>query len=305
VLDWAADQISNAERQLFSAASCPQKQGAEASRDALFLDIATGKDPSELIERSAEPLVANLQSADWKNPAKLYAALEFLYTVRSTEHTDFRENAREFFSSLPIALLLSIKPEQLDHPDWRMHVAALALVDIDPNLGASQFLQGWAMENRQMIREGPGVAYEFLWADPYLPGVGYENLDPWLYSAEGSLFARTDWNIGACWIHIGATAVEQENCPPDWQRKAMSFGRLTLIPFNGTCVQVPARRNDAALIIWKLQPGQALHFMLDNAPGSAVTDRSGMWKPPANVEGRVCTSLDTLKIPKAHKSARD
>ena len=36
-----------------------------------------------------------------------------------------------------------------------------------------------------MIREGPGVAYEFFWADPYLPGVGYQNLDPWVYDRPG------------------------------------------------------------------------------------------------------------------------
>ncbi len=74
-----------------------------------------------------------------------------------------------------------------------MHVAALALVAIDPNLPASQFLQSWALEDTQTLREGPGVAYELLWADPYLPGVGYQNMEPWVYDDHGRLFARANW----------------------------------------------------------------------------------------------------------------
>ena len=31
------------------------------------------------------------------------------------------------------------------------------------------------MEDPKMATDGPGVAYEFLWANPYLPGLGYHN----------------------------------------------------------------------------------------------------------------------------------
>jgi hypothetical protein len=246
-----------------------------------------------------------LQSGDWQSGAQLYAALEYLYTVRSTEHTDLREDARQFFSSLPVALLLNLRPQEVEHPDWRVHIAALALVGIDPNLGGSQFLQGWAMENGQMIREGEGVAYEFLWADPYLPGVGYENLDPWLYDGEGNLVARTDWNSDACWIRVTPSQIEQENCPSDWRQKTMGFGRLTLIPLSANCVQLPARRADEAVIVWKFLPGQTVYLTLNKVPATAAADESGLWKAPGNAEGKVCSSLDTLKVPKAHKSARE
>jgi hypothetical protein len=193
----------------------------------------------------------------------------------------------------------------VDRPDWRIHAAALALVGIDPNLEASQYLQGWAIEDRQMISEGEGVAYELLWGDPYLPGVGYENLDPWSYDpSNGSLFARTDWNRDACWIHVSKSITDQENCPNDWQQKPMTFGRLMLIPMTGSCVPLPKRRMDEAAIIWKFQPSQTVYYMLNNAAASAQADAAGMWKSPANAQDRVCISLDTLKIPQAHKSVR-
>lgn len=307
VLDWAPDQISDSERKQLLGASCGpgQKQGAKASRDALFMQIAKGEDTGELIGKTAQPLISVLQSGDWQDGAQLYAAFEYLYVVRSTQHTDLRERAPQFFSTLPSTLLLALKPEQVEHPNWWTHVAALALVGIDPNLAASQYLQGWAMEDRQMVQEGEGVAYELLWGDPYLPGIGYENLDPWAYDPQGILFARTDWEQNTCWIHVSAAAVDQENCPNGWQQKTMTFGRLTLVPLSGSCVQIPKRKTEETVIISKLPPGQPVYFALNNTRTSEVSDASGMWKAPANAEGQVCTSLDTLKVLKAHKPVRE
>ena len=130
----------------------------------------------------------------------LYEMCEFLLAARSSTRNDLRNDEPQFFSHLPKEYLLSLKPEQVEHPDWMAHIAALALVSIDPNLENSQFLQGWAMEESQMLRDGPGVAYEFLWADPYLPGIAYQNMDPWTYDAAGSLFARANWDAKSCWM---------------------------------------------------------------------------------------------------------
>lgn len=305
ILDWAADLVPASSRENWLNSKCPAKEGPEAARDALFLQIASGKDTSELVEKTAKPLLAALQTMDWHDGANLYAALEFLYAVRAAERTDLREEAPHFFSSLPAALLISLKPDEIDHPDWHLHVAALALIDVDPNLNASQYLQGWAIEDRQMIHEGDGTAYEFLWADPYLPGIGYENLDPWSYDLTGQLFARTDWNQDACWIHVARSGINQQNCPAAWQQKTMTFGRLTLIPFSDTCVQLPKRRNEESVIVWKFQPGQTIYYLLnDNRQSSVAADPAGMWKAPANAEGKVCNTLDTLKVPQAHKAPK-
>ncbi len=305
VLDWLAASISAAERNQLLAADCPATTGPEAARDALFLEIANGEDTDELVEKTAKPLLADLQKEGWQDGAKLYAALEYLYAVRSADRIDLREEAHQFFSVLPAALLLSLKPDQLDHPDWRLHIAALALIDLDPNLNTSQYLQGWAIGDRQMIQQGDGVAYELLWADPYLPGVGYENLDPWFYDPAGELYARSDWNRDACWIHVSPSGVEQQNCPAAWQDKSVSFGHLNLLPFSGACLPLPKQRSGEATIFWKFRPGQTIYYMLnDGAQASVAADPAGMWKAPANAEGKVCDHLDTLKVPQARKPVR-
>lgn len=304
VLDWVGDQVLDSERKQLVNGSCAQTGEAQAARDAFFMQIATGEDREELVEKTAKPLITGLQKYDWRDGASLYAAFEFLYAARSADHVELRQEAPKFFLALPAALLLSLKPDQVQHPDWRVHVAALALVALDTNLEASQYLQGWAIEDGQMIREGDGVAYELLWADPYLPGVGYENLDPWSYDPQGNLFARTDWEASACWIHVSQAGVEEDNCPSGWQQKNMSFGRLTLLPFSGNCLQLPKRKLDDSVILWKFKPGQALYFTLNGTESSENADPIGMWKPASNVEGRVCTSPVTLKVPQAHKAAK-
>ena len=294
ILDWASDLVPPPARELWLNTKCPAKEDAEDARDAVFLQIAAGVDADDVVEKTSKPLMAGLQLG-WHDGAKLYAALEYLYAVRAAERTDLRQEAPQFFSLLPSALLLSLKPDEVEHPNWRLHIAALALVDLDPNLNSSQYLQGWAIEDRQTIREGEGVAYELLWADPYLPGVGYQNLDPWSYDMAGRLFARTDWNPNACWIHVSPSGIDQQNCPEAWKQQTTTFGRLTLIPFSSPCVQLPRRRNEEAVMIWKFQPGQTIYYRLNDAAQSSVSaDAAGMWKAPANAEGKVCDKLTGL-----------
>jgi hypothetical protein len=173
-----------------------------------------------------------------------------------------------------------------------MHAAALALVAIDPNLPSSQFLQSWALEDAQTLREGPGVAYELLWADPYLPGVGYQNMETWTYDEHARLYARTNWEPNSCWIEISAKGVEeQENCPPNWQSDTVTFGHLTLIPMTERCIEIPHLTNhNESILVWKLKPGQTVTHGKGKEQHSSDADVAGMWRPGANVEGKVCVS---------------
>jgi hypothetical protein len=189
---------------------------------------------------------------------------------------------------LPTEFLLGLPPDQVEHPDWQTHIAALAMIGLDPNLAGSQYLQGWALEGGQTVREGPGVAYELLWADPYLPGVSYQNLDPWAYDLNGRLFARTDWSEHACWIGITTAGARSLNCSPDWQHTTQTFGHLKLIPMSQACMQVPARKNNDSVIIWQTQPQQLFVSARKESAGRA--DGAGMWRVSANVEGKICKS---------------
>jgi hypothetical protein len=224
--------------------------------------------------------------------------------ARNIERTDLRADDPHFFSLLPKEFLLSLKPEQTEHPPWIAHIAALAFVTVDPNLENSQFLQGWAMEDRQMLRDGPGVAYEYMWGDPYLPGVAYQNMDPWIYDPSGRLFARTDWDVGACWIGITPLKFSKENCSPVWQGQHQSssdgpnnasthaqqanFGTLTLTSLISSCMDVPRRKTNETLMLWNLKPNTELTYESGSKRLAERADTIGIWPVPNETSGKVC-----------------
>ena len=264
IVDWCRNLISEEERRKLTT-SCPTAD--------------------------YKPVVQSLQNGAFRDARALYAACEYLIAISAAQHTDLRQDAAQFFSQLPVEFLLSLRPGQINHPDWMTHVAALALVAVDPNLQASQYLQAWAIEDSQMIREGPGVAYEFLWADPYLPGVGYQNLDPWIYDASGRLFARTNWNADACWIAILEKGeVEEQNCPPGWREKPAQFGQMTLIPMTTRCQELPHLESNQRVVLWRLKPGEAVSYRDQKRQYSAQSDAAGLVLVSTSAEGKVCAA---------------
>jgi len=287
VLDWCGPLLTDdARRKLVSRVSTPAATGL---RDRLFSAIASNRAIPDYTDAEKKAFINDLQRGAFMDPEKLYAACEFLMVYRAVERVDIREDAALFFSELPTEFLLSLKPDRAEHPEWMVHIAALALIAVDPNLQTSQFLQGWAMEDRQTIRDGPGVAYELLWADPYLPGVGYQNLDPWSYDSDtGRLFARTDWSSQACWIAVSPSGVEDEHCPANWQHATTRFGHLLLVPLNVECAELPSRMGNDLAIVWKLPPNRAVLFIADKQQHTAQADPAGMLRLGANITGKVC-----------------
>jgi hypothetical protein len=79
--------------------------------------------------------------------------------------------------------------------------AELAMVAYDSNAADSQYLQGWLMQDRFLMRGALGVLYEFLWANPYQPGLSYFQM-PLVFhdAASGHVFARSSWDEDATWI---------------------------------------------------------------------------------------------------------
>ena len=264
ILDWCGELMTEEERRKLAGSGC----------------VAASGDTREMLR--------SLEEGGFRDARVLYAVCERLIGTRGSGEDDPRRQALEFFSTLPEQFLLSLKPELIEHPDWMTHIAALALVAVDPNLEASQYLQGWAIEDRQTLREGPGVAYEFLWADPYLPGVGYQNLDPWVYDRGGRLFARTSWEAQSCWIAISRTGVEEENCPAGWRDRPMKFGHMTLIPLLERCVEMPDLKTNESAILWRLKPNQAVAYREGKRQEQSRADAAGLFRLFAGIEGRVC-----------------
>lgn len=298
ILDWCAGLFSDDERQQLTGPACAAANTGsvgrgrlEPLRDALFMRIVRGEDIGQLATGK------ELEQSNLTDPRELYAACEYIDVVRQRQRVDLRREEAAFFQILPAEFLLSMKPSELAHTAWQASAAALALVSLDPNLEGSQFLQGWAIEDRQMIREGPGVAYELLWGDPYLPGVSYQNLDPWSYDPNGRLLARTDWSIDACWINISAQGVEEANCPAGWRARQQTFGRMTLIPVAQPCTEVPGVGGRQAVIIWRLAPHQLISYIYRDKQASSQADAAGLWLLPGYIEGKVCTSTSQKQRP--------
>jgi hypothetical protein len=81
--------------------------------------------------------------------------------------------------------------------------ADMAMVAFDTNALESQMLQGWLMHDRFLMRSTFAVPYEFLWANPYQPGLSYYRV-PLAWHAAGSseLFARSSWEDSASWFGL-------------------------------------------------------------------------------------------------------
>ncbi len=198
-----------------------------------------------------------------------------------------RPLARFGVTGPPEEFLLSLKPAEVEHPTWQQHVAALLLVAVAPNARSSQFLQGWAMEDRFTVHDGPGVVYEFLYADPYLPGVSYQNMDPWSYRP-GSLHARSDWSPDACWVHISSSGREQEHCPPNLWSQPSNWGNLILIPLTRECINIAATENGSIAMIGNAPREGKLLFIQGADKRTYHADDAGLWQVPQGPSAKVC-----------------
>jgi len=285
VLDWASTQVSDTERKmLLQSTSCPAAKAGkfEQMRDRLFWHLV----------RQETPSLEDVHLPDLPSAVELYALAEYLDVYHNTQAEDLRHQDVAAYMQLPTTYLLSMSPQETEHPTWQQHITALALVTLDPNLQGSQFLQGWALEDRFVLQSGPGVGYEFLWADAYLPGVGYQNLEPWIYWEKlGHLWARTDWSINACWINLLPNGAKEENCPPGWQERTMQFGRLKLIPITERCITLPEfDRNQVVLL--RTPPNAKLSYVHEKEKGKekyeANADAAGLWHVVEGIQGKVC-----------------
>ncbi len=152
--------------------------------------------------------------------ASLMALLEIAHVLRDNVRADLREDAPKWFEELPMRLMLAYYPApwpaaeneyripaylgsgdpDLDESVYS-RVAEMVLVAAEPNAQSTQFLQGWLMQDRFLMRGALGAPYEFLWANPYLPGLSYDYM-PDLYHATGRLFVRSGWDDSAVWFGL-------------------------------------------------------------------------------------------------------
>jgi hypothetical protein len=199
---------------------------------------------------------------------QLYALYEMFHALRDNLKIDLREQAADHFKQLPMDYMAGHYPAPMAAPenDFRVpaylrdgapdlteavlsRAAGLAMVAYDNNAQDSQYLQGWLLLDRYLMRGSLGIVYEFLWANPYQPGLGYDR-QPLVFHdpLSGHVFARTSWDDDATWIGYF-----------EGRLQLFQNGQLqTLKP--GAAVQ-PLRVGDAVLT--SAPPGPAPRFHLD------------------------------------------
>lgn len=156
----------------------------------------------------------------------LYPMFELLHAIRDNTKVDLRESARDYFRQLPLDYIAGFYPAPYPGPDndfrilvsaapgdpnldaaVRARAAGLAMVAFDTNSENYQYAQGMLMSERFIMRGALGSAYEFLWANPYQPGLAYQTLPLIFHNPlSGDVFARTTWDEDATWIgYFGGT----------------------------------------------------------------------------------------------------
>jgi hypothetical protein len=149
-----------------------------------------------------------------------YPLMELLHAFEDNTRIDLRESCPGFFKDFPIEHLMSYYPAPYPSGENEFYVglmphpgepdlkaaalsraAELAMVAYDTNAPETQVLQGWLMHDKFMMRGTLGAPYEFLWADPYQPGLSYYHVPLVYYNPDfGHLFVRSSWDDDAAWF---------------------------------------------------------------------------------------------------------
>jgi hypothetical protein len=236
VYDWCQDLLGDAERQNFAArlsrrmTESAADAGVAAARSRALAAVALFDDFPDTPPRELDRLVrqwwggkiapALNEGHHIVSRDDAYPLYELLHAMQDNVKLDLRESNPRFFKEYPIEHLLSYYPapypaQENDYfigaeskpgePDLRLaalsRAAELAMVAYDPNGPETQVLQGWLMHDKYLMRGEFGTPYEFLWANPYQPGLSYYHVPLVYYAPEfGRLFVRSNWDDAAQWF---------------------------------------------------------------------------------------------------------
>ena len=161
--------------------------------------------------------------------ASLIAVLEASLAVRHNLETDLLRPATEALAALVRTRLLSYYPVDIetseglarrpshfgvDDGQAAIHaplyrIAELLLVAYESNLREFQFIQGWVRDDHYLLRSPMAAPYEFLWGNPYLPGLTPQSAPKLAHDAlRGRLYGRMDWQRPTTWIGYAGGRLE-------------------------------------------------------------------------------------------------
>ena len=242
VYDWCQPILNSQQSTALSAKilQLAQKRtgdGMEDRRDRILATIAIADDPMHPEEAALSDLIQHWWRGGFARSLanggtkptlpELYPLLEILHTIRDSLKIDVRDAAPDYFKHLPTYLVIGNYPASYRAPenDFRIpmylgsvdsskaqpdltraalaRAAGLSMVAYDTNGLENQFLQGWLIQDRFSLMTPYGAPYEFLWANPYQPGLSYFQL-PLVFHDQnsGALFVRSAWDEDADWFGL-------------------------------------------------------------------------------------------------------
>jgi len=289
VYDWCQDQMKAAEKQTLlktlrtAVGQRPAGTTLNDLRSQLLAAIAiAGDDDSDsqaaiqyvLRDQWSGKILSALKSGkqEWK-PGDTYPLYEIFHAVRDNLNIDLREDFLDYFKQFPLFDLLSYYPPPypaaenefhipwsptIGEPDLRIaalsRAAELAMVALDTNAPESQVLQGWLMNDRFLMRGVFGIPYEFLWANPYQPGLSYYHVPLVMYDETlGRLLVRSSWEDDALWAGL-----------IDGRLQEFRDGRVMMI--DPRTASEPLDLQEAVILF----PAQSQRFVSGNKPDNDV-----------------------------------
>jgi hypothetical protein len=237
IFDWCQDALTEPQSKDLAAkmvrliATSERDTSVPAVRNRAFAAVALAGHRADVSKKQIEwvinkwwrdQMTTGLKSGHDLVPRDtVYALFEILHAIRDNLNIDLRDSVPGFFKGLPIFHLVSYYPASFpaaeseyhipaakgvpEEPDLalaaRSRAAELSMVAYDNNAPESQILQGWLMHDNFMMRGTYGITYEFLWANPYQPGLSYY-LVPLVFHDDlfGRLFVRSSWEENAKWL---------------------------------------------------------------------------------------------------------
>jgi hypothetical protein len=284
VFDWCQDVLSAAQRRDLAArlqrgiADTAANESMPAVRSRVLAAVALFDHVPQAPQRELERVVRSWWGGKMVPALKsgrtvigrddAYPLWELLHAIRDSTNIDLREAVPRFFKEFPIEHLVSYYPalypapeneyrigfmRKSGEPDLQLaalsRAAELAMVALDVNAPETQVLQGWLMHDNFMLKGTFGAPYEFLWANPYQPGLSYY-LVPLVYhnSEFGHLFVRSSWDDTADWLGYY-----------DGVLQMFSEGKLT--PMNPQKMAAPISLKEAMICFG--QQARKFHMTLD------------------------------------------
>jgi len=237
VFDWCQDALTPAQAKalaakLTTAARASKAHDIQSTRTRALAAIAAADELGDRGEAVMRDIVEGWWSKqmspalaagdDIASGADMLALLELLHAVRDNVNIDLRDSASDYFKQLPAFYVESNYPAPYPAPENEFRIAVykgagqpdlesaalsraagLALVAFDTNATENQFLQGWLMQDRFLLRGTLGSPYEFMWANPYQPGLSYAHLPLAFHDARsGDVFVRSSWEEDATWFGL-------------------------------------------------------------------------------------------------------